>query len=75
MNYVHREITQRGAKAKLADIDICNHLDGVQLRVWERRARDPETGDIIPEVRERLRYPMPKSWTEVIKTDEGDTGP
>jgi len=75
VNYVHREITQRGAKAKLADIDICNHLDGVQLRVWERRATNHETGDIIPEDRERLRYPMPKSWIEVIKTDEDDTGP
>jgi hypothetical protein len=75
VKYVHMEMTQRGPKAKLADIDICNHLDGVQLRVWERRARDPETGDIIPQNRERLRYPMPKSWTEVIKTDEDDTGP
>jgi hypothetical protein len=73
--YVHRQKILRGEKAKLKDIDICRHLDGIQLRIWERRARNPETLEIISETKEKLRFPMPKGWLEVIKTDEDESGP
>jgi hypothetical protein len=73
--YFHREFKQRGSKARLRNVDICRHLDGIQLRVWQRRAWSPKVGVLVPAEKERLRYPMPVGWLAVIKTDEDDTGP
>jgi hypothetical protein len=73
--YIHRELQQRGLKARLKSEEICDHLDGVQLRVWQRRAWNPTLGDIVGEIKENLRYPMPTDWLAIIKGDEDDTGP